>query len=127
MATFDIVLVAGASVVDWSDPATDTSPTRLNSPRIPPRYYRVSAALPADIELKALVGGAELDDVAIGYSFSWAWAQIGGGPVPGFIWTPPNSFHPTVTFRPRNVGLWLIRATLPLSGSVLFGINVEPA
>ena len=127
MASFSVAIVANAAIADWTDPPFGELPSRLTTPRHPARYYRVRGPLPIDVELKALVGGAEVADAGLsGRTFSWTFASIGSGPVPGFTTTGGSSFHATVRFRAFNSGFWLVRVTLPQSGNVLVGLNVEP-
>lgn len=128
MAVFTIAIVASAVIADWTDPPFGDLPSRLTTPRHPARYYRVKGPLPTDVQFKALVGGAEVNDAGLGgRSFSWTFASVGNGPVPGFTTPGGSSYHATVRFRAFNTGFWLIRATLPQSGNVLVGVNVEPA
>lgn len=124
--TVELAPVSGLALATWADPATETSPTRLNSPRHPPRYWRLST-VPQNVSFRALVGGVGMNDVDLGGSYAWGWSRYGNGPVPGFSWTAPNSWNPSVLFTARNTGLWIARAFFHKAGGVLLGLNVEPS
>jgi hypothetical protein len=130
MANFTVTSTSGQLVTqDWLDEGPGGDPaSRLNAPRQPRRYHRITGPLPVEVPFVALVGGAVLLDAALGGNlFSWWWSHRGEGPSPAIVQTlAGRTSVVAATFRESNVGTWLICAYRPHGGSVLFAVSVEP-
>jgi len=64
----------GSEVVDWDDPATTDTPSRLNPVvRHPHKYHRIFRNFP--LTIKAIVDGIEgpADGALGGRLFAWSW------------------------------------------------------
>lgn len=132
MPDFSVNVVRNAPTVDtvvWTDPASETAPTRINPAEVSPRYWRVE--LGATIEFRAVVAGVEApaDPALDSRLINWAWVE---GPFEGLASPPPivtpvggKTAVAQVDTTGAELGHYTIQAWRADGGAVLVPFEVE--
>lgn len=126
MPDFTARIFSGATNVVWSDPATASAPSRLNTyPHRQPKYAKVAQG--GTVVIKATVGGVEGPaDAALGGRLFTSWWPEWSGPYPpAIVHTAGSSSIVTVTFASAHLGHFLLLLVRDDGGKVGIHLDVE--
>ncbi len=111
MADFTLRATAGTEKRRWSDPASETKPSRITVIGSPPLYHRCRISVPVTIAASAVDGSwgeGALDGLLGGRLFSWWFA---GQPTTGApIFFSPAGNSSVLIFTPVGEGSMLLVA-----------------
>ncbi len=129
MADFELIVVSGATLVNWTDPTVAGKPSRINAfADVPHSTYSLPVATPLDIG--ALVGGVSqpLDAALGGRLFLWSWLDVpvvGPPGIPAIAGQTSKTLFPADHFLGRE-GHYTILLSRDDGGAQMISWEVEP-